>query len=71
MEYGEHLYNRLVHVVGKHKYIHQKLRELRRLLICSRKNTPLKMIKDHIRPANFMHVVQAVKDMAGYIPVHT
>ena len=66
MEYGEHLYNRLGHDVGKHEYIRQKLRELGRLLICSRKNTPLKTIKDHIKPANFMHVVQAVKDMAGY-----
>ncbi|KAF7644683.1 hypothetical protein LDENG_00217730 [Lucifuga dentata] len=57
MEYGEHLY--------RHEYIHQKLRELGRLLICARKNTPLRTIQDHIRPANFMHVVQAVKHLAG------
>ncbi|KAK0148532.1 hypothetical protein N1851_011139 [Merluccius polli] len=69
LEYGEHLYNRLGYDVGKHEYIRQKLRELGRLLICSRKTTPLKTIKDHIRPANFMHVVQAVKHVAGYIQV--
>lgn len=66
MEYGEHLYNRLGYDVGKHEYIRQKLRELRRLLICSRKITPLKTIQDHIIPANFMHVVQSVKRVAGY-----
>ena len=66
LEYGEHLYNRLGYDVGRHEYIRQKLRELGRLLICSRKTTPLKTIKDHIRPANFMHVVQAVKHIVGY-----
>lgn len=66
MEYGEHLYNRLGHDVSKHEYIRQKLRELGRLLICSRKTTPLRTIQGHIKPANFMHVVQAAKEMAGY-----
>jgi len=41
MEYGEHLYNRLGYDPGKHEYIRQKLRELGRLLICSRKNHSL------------------------------
>lgn len=66
IEYGEHLCNRLGPDVSKHEYIRQKLRELGRLLICSRKTIPLKTIQDHVKPANFMHVVQAVKDMAGY-----
>ncbi|XP_049446917.1 uncharacterized protein LOC125897555 [Epinephelus fuscoguttatus] len=66
MEFGEHLYNRLGYDVGKHEYIRQKLRELGRLLVCSRKTTPLKTIEDHIRPVNFMHVVQAVKRVAGH-----
>lgn len=66
LEYGEHLYNRLGYDVGKHEYIRQKLRELGRLLVCSRKTTPLKTIQDHIKPANFMHVVQAVKHVAGH-----
>uniref|UniRef100_A0A9J7ZZT3 SET domain-containing protein n=1 Tax=Cyprinus carpio carpio TaxID=630221 RepID=A0A9J7ZZT3_CYPCA len=66
MEYGEHLYNRLGYDVGKHEYIRQKLRELGRLLICSRKTTSLKTIKDHVKPANFMQVVESVKHLAGY-----
>lgn len=41
--------------------IRQKLRELGWLLICSREVT----IQDHIKPATFMHVVQAVKHVAG------
>ncbi|KAM9699286.1 uncharacterized protein ACNS7B_008355 [Menidia menidia] len=66
LEYGEHLYNRLGYDPGKHEYIRQKLRELGRLLISSRKTTPLKCIEDHIKPANFMHLVQAVKHVAGH-----
>ncbi|XP_054872280.1 uncharacterized protein LOC111580096 isoform X3 [Amphiprion ocellaris] len=66
MEYGQHLYHRLGYDVGKHEYIRQKLRELGRLLVCSRKTTPLKTIEDHIKPANFMQVVQTVKRVAGY-----
>ncbi|XP_030609203.1 uncharacterized protein LOC115796875 isoform X2 [Archocentrus centrarchus] len=66
MEYGEHLYIRLGYDVSKHEYIRQKLRDLGRLLICSRKITPLNTIEDHIKPVNFLHVVQAVKHLAGY-----
>ncbi|KAG1933789.1 hypothetical protein F2P79_020338 [Pimephales promelas] len=66
MEYGEHLFNRLGYDVGKHEYIRQKMRELGRLLICSRKTTSLKTIKDHIKPANFMQVVESVKHLAGF-----
>ncbi|KAF3838040.1 hypothetical protein F7725_009808 [Dissostichus mawsoni] len=66
MEYGEHLYHRLGYDVGKHEYIRQKLRELGRLLVCSRKTTPLKTIQDHVKPINFLHVVQAVKHVAGF-----
>lgn len=65
-EYGEHLYNRLGYDVSKHEYIRQKLRELGRLLLCSRKTTHLRTIEEHIQPANFMHVVKAVKELAGY-----
>lgn len=60
LEYGEHLYNRLGYDAGKHEYIRQKMRELGRLLVCSRKNTALKSIEDHIRPANFIIVVEGV-----------
>ncbi|KAF6728633.1 N-lysine methyltransferase SETD8-A, partial [Oryzias melastigma] len=67
MKFGEHLFNRLGYDVGKHEYIRQKMRELGRLLICSRKITPLRTIKDHIMPQNFMHVITSVRVLAGYI----
>lgn len=67
MEYGVHLHNKHGYDVGKHEYIRQKMRELGRLLICSRKTTPLKTIEDHIKPENFMHVVQAVQLVAGFV----
>ncbi|XP_068451972.1 uncharacterized protein [Clinocottus analis] len=66
MEYGQHLYSRLGYDVAKESYVRQKLRELGRLLICSRETTPLKTIRDHIKPQNFMHVVRAVQRVAGY-----
>ncbi|XP_041935935.1 uncharacterized protein LOC121698170 isoform X4 [Alosa sapidissima] len=67
MEYGVHLHNKHGYDVGKHEYIRQKMRELGRLLICSRKTTPLKTIEDHMKPENFMHVVQAVQLVAGFV----
>ncbi|XP_041858543.1 uncharacterized protein LOC121650850 isoform X2 [Melanotaenia boesemani] len=67
MEYGEHLFNRLGYDVAKHEYIRQKMRELGRLLICSRGMTPLKTMKDHVLPGNFMHVIDSVRQLAGYV----
>ncbi len=66
LEYGEHLYNRLGYDAGKHEYIRQKLRELGRLLISARKTTPLKTTEDHIKPVSFIHLVQAVRHVAGH-----
>lgn len=65
-DYGAHLCNRYGNDVGKHVYVRNILRGLARLLICSRKTTPLRSIQEHIKPASFMHVVQVVKHMAGY-----
>ncbi|KAK7878875.1 hypothetical protein WMY93_034247, partial [Mugilogobius chulae] len=66
LEFGENLFSRFGHDAGKHEYIRQKLRELGRLLLCSRKNPALKTIEDHVLPSNFMHVVESVKCVAGY-----
>lgn len=66
IEYGEHLYNKHGYDPSKHEYIRQKLRELGRLLLCSKQTTHMKTIKEHIKPANFMHLVEAVKKLAGY-----
>lgn len=66
IEYGEHLYKRLGHDPSKHDYIRHKMRELGRLLLCSKKHNDLTTIKEHIQPANVTHVVHAVRKMAGY-----
>jgi len=67
LELGKHLYNKYGSRVKMHEYIRQKMRELGRLLICTREVTPLTSIKELIHPTNFMHAVSAVKRTAGYI----
>lgn len=67
IEYGQHLYNRLGYDASKHEYIRQKMRELGRLLIHSKKTTHMKTIEEHVKPANFMLVVESVKDLAGFV----
>ncbi|XP_054908272.1 uncharacterized protein LOC129374093 [Poeciliopsis prolifica] len=67
IEYGQHLYSRLGDDASRHEYIRQKLRELGRLLINSRKTTPMKTIEDHIKPGKFMLVVESVKNLAGFV----
>ncbi|XP_056119701.1 uncharacterized protein LOC130097073 [Rhinichthys klamathensis goyatoka] len=67
LELGKHLYNKYGSRVKMHEYIRQKMRELGRLLICTREVTPLTSIKELIHPTNFMHAVNAVKRTAGYI----
>ncbi|XP_035993659.1 uncharacterized protein LOC118563357 [Fundulus heteroclitus] len=69
IEYGQHLYNRLGYDPTKHEYIRQKMRELGRLLIHSKKITPMTTIEEHIKPANFMLVVESVKSLAGFTVV--
>uniref|UniRef100_A0A096LZJ8 Uncharacterized protein n=1 Tax=Poecilia formosa TaxID=48698 RepID=A0A096LZJ8_POEFO len=59
IEYGQHF--------TRHKYIHQTMRELGRLLIHSKKTTPMKTIEQHVKPANFMLVVESVKNLAGFV----
>lgn len=66
LEYGQHLYNRVGYDASRHEYIRQKMRELGRMLILSRKTTPMKTIEEHVKPANFMLVVESVKNLAGF-----
>lgn len=46
-------------------YIRQRLRELGRLLVSCHKITPMYNLEDFILPSNWVHVVEAVKDVAG------
>ncbi|XP_036419034.1 uncharacterized protein LOC118802695 isoform X2 [Colossoma macropomum] len=68
LQFGEHMFNRHGSDVSKHDYIRQKMREVGRLLLEAQKLTPLKKMEDFIIPANFSHVVSAVKVVAGYNP---
>ncbi|KAL6467410.1 hypothetical protein MHYP_G00252140 [Metynnis hypsauchen] len=63
---GEYFYNRIGSDTGKHEYVRQKMREVGRLLITAREVTPLCKMEDFIDPANFMHVITAIRKACGY-----
>ncbi|XP_062403206.1 uncharacterized protein LOC134093916 isoform X2 [Sardina pilchardus] len=46
-------------------YIRQRLRELGRLLVSSRKISPMHKLEDFILPSNWHHVIAVVKDVSG------
>ncbi len=60
LEYGYRLFKKNERVVSQHQYIRQKLRELGRLVLAAAEVTPVKTIKDLIKPENYCHVVSAV-----------
>ncbi|XP_077139179.1 uncharacterized protein LOC143804702 [Ranitomeya variabilis] len=68
MQLGQQFYNKIGSDLDKHEYIRQKLREVGRLLLVAKKNTNASLLKveDFIIPSNFFHVVDAVKEVAGY-----
>ncbi len=66
MQLGEHMFNRMGSDVTKHDYIRQKMREVGRLLLEARKITPLRTMVDFFIPANFKHIISAVKVVSGY-----
>ncbi|XP_063061964.1 uncharacterized protein LOC134454738 isoform X2 [Engraulis encrasicolus] len=63
---GEHLYNKVGSDPSKHQYIRQKLREVGRLLLYSKEVGHLKTMSDFVIPANFPHVVSAVRHVSGF-----
>lgn len=65
LKFGEHLFNKHGHDVTKYEYIRQKMRETGRLVLQGRKDGTLKMMSDFFVPANFPHVIEAVKHVAG------
>lgn len=66
LKFGEHLYNKHGHDHTKHEYIRQKMRETGRLIQEGRKIGKLKTVLDYFLPANFPHVIEAVKSVAGF-----
>ncbi|XP_013885514.1 uncharacterized protein LOC106533655 [Austrofundulus limnaeus] len=65
MKLGEHLFNKHGQDVTKHEYIRQKMRETARVVLQGREDGKLKMLSDFFVPANFPHVIDAVKKVAG------
>lgn len=63
---GESLYNSRKPHERRNDYIRQKMREMARLLLAARTETPLKVTEDLVLPSNFPHVLQAVRAVAGY-----
>lgn len=68
LQFGQHLYDLNGSRKNRHDYIRQRLRELGRLLLIAQKNTPIQKAEELIYPANFNHLISAVKEVAGYNP---
>ncbi|RXN38006.1 protein FAM171A1 isoform X1 [Labeo rohita] len=66
IKFGEHLCNKMGNDKTKHEYIRIKMREAGRLLVSARKMGKLQSIKDFFIPANFHHVIKAVKETSRF-----
>ncbi|KAA0719560.1 Transcriptional repressor p66-alpha [Triplophysa tibetana] len=66
LQFAQSLYNRHGFNKTKHEYIRQKVRELARFILALRKKCPSFTLEDAMKPANFMNVIDAVKDAAGF-----
>ncbi|XP_035984611.1 uncharacterized protein LOC118558233 isoform X1 [Fundulus heteroclitus] len=66
LKLGEHFYNKKGTDKSQHQYIRQKMREMGRLVLLAKTHGKLKTIHDFFLPANFCHVVKAVKMVCGW-----
>lgn len=66
LKLGEHFYNKKGTDKSQHQYIRQKMREMGRLVLQAKTLGKLKTIHDFFLPANFCHVVKAVKMVCGW-----
>ncbi|XP_048838462.1 uncharacterized protein hnrnpul1l isoform X1 [Brienomyrus brachyistius] len=66
LQFAQYLFNKLGHNKGSHEYIQQKILVLSRFLKTLREKSPLRTLEDAIKPENFMTVLEAVKEIAGY-----
>lgn len=69
LQFGQHLYDLNGSPKNRHDHIRQRLRELGRLLLVARKTKNIQRAEEFIYPANFNHLISAVKELAGYNPV--
>lgn len=66
MQYAESLYRKHGHDTTKHEYVHQKIRQLGRFLLAFRKTSQFLNLEDAVKPSNFLKIIEAVKEIAGY-----
>ncbi|XP_074550121.1 uncharacterized protein LOC141807806 [Halichoeres trimaculatus] len=66
LKLGEHFYNKKGTDTSQHQYIRQKMREMGRLVLRAKTLGKLKTMDDFFLPANFCHVVTAVKMVCGW-----
>lgn len=66
LEYGNRLFKKNEKVTIQHQHIRQKLRELGRLVLAAKEVTPVKTIKDLIKPENYNHAVTAARCVSGF-----
>lgn len=66
MRYAESLYRKHGHDSSKHEYIRQKIRQIGRFLLEFRETSQFLNLEDAVKPNNFLKVIEAVKNPAGY-----
>ncbi len=66
LRFAESLYSKHGHDPSKHDYIRQKIRQLGRFLQTMRKRSPVLTLEDAVKPSNFLNVIEAVKETAGF-----
>ncbi|KAA0721564.1 hypothetical protein E1301_Tti019440 [Triplophysa tibetana] len=66
LRFAESLYSKQGHDPSKHDYIRQKIRQVGRFLQTLRRISPIMSLEDSIKPRNFMTVIKAVQETAGF-----
>ncbi|XP_042610359.1 uncharacterized protein LOC122143828 [Cyprinus carpio] len=66
LRFAESLYSKHGHDASKHDYIRQKTRQLGRFLQSLQRKSSIQTLEDAIIPSNFMKVIEAVKETAGF-----
>lgn len=67
LRYADALFGKYGHDLSKHDYIRQKICELGRFLQTLRKRSAVLSLEDAIKPGNFLKVIEAVKETAGFV----
>ncbi len=66
LRFAESLYSKHGYALSKHESIRQNIRQLGRFLQTMRKRSPVLTLEDAVKPSNFLNVIEAVKETAGF-----